>query len=517
MIDFEESNRTKKNIILCADGTGNKGGSSPDTNVYKIYNAIKINENQSPEQITFYDNGVGTSKNKIWRAVTGAFGIGFRENVCDLYKFLARNYNPGDDVFVFGFSRGAAEARAFSGFVAASGLVDGRELSKDALERRVNQAFEHYKTEPSELAKPTKGSHGAIPIKFIGVWDTVSALGFPRPWEGPGIGMRILNLAFQLLDKITDHGRLAHNFYNYELTDNVTNACHAIAIDDERMSFEPMIWNENAANPATKIEQVWFAGMHSNVGGGYGRAGLANVALGWMMARAERAGIHFKEGAIETVKGSENVHGRLHDSRDGLAVFYRYKPRNIEKLCQDTLQGPIKIHRSALERLERKSGDYGPASIPFEFEIVDSDSDREPELMQAKESKDEWETACSEIKSVIYWRQFIYVLLLEFTLLVLIAGIYFWNKGVEAVPHEGFADQATEHIATGLNYLTPKMFEGLVTFAVINNPVIFLAGIAFILTLEALRKRLRHKGAKARENARHWVVSRYAGSNSKIQ
>ncbi|NQY66295.1 MAG: DUF2235 domain-containing protein, partial [Flavobacteriales bacterium] len=110
-----------KNIILCADGTGNEGGYTPDSNVYKMYNAIDIH-NAAKEQITFYDNGVGTQKNKYIRSLSGALGFGFETNVKDLYEFLARRYDAGDGIFMFGFSRGAATIRAFNGFIDNVGL-----------------------------------------------------------------------------------------------------------------------------------------------------------------------------------------------------------------------------------------------------------------------------------------------------------------------------------------------------------------------------------------------------------
>ncbi len=124
-----------KNIILCADGTGNKGGYTPSSNVYKIYNAVKINKDGKEDkdykqQIRFYDNGVGTEKNKYYRGLAGAFGLGFKSNVIDLYTYLAKNYEPGDQVYLFGFSRGAATVRAFAGFIATCGLVKGKNLDK---------------------------------------------------------------------------------------------------------------------------------------------------------------------------------------------------------------------------------------------------------------------------------------------------------------------------------------------------------------------------------------------------
>ncbi len=134
-----------KRIVLLSDGTGNVGGTTPDSNVYKVYKALVRHDPTDP-QIALYDIGVGTSKNRYWRGLSGGVGFGFKRNVCDLYRYLARNYEPGDDVFVFGFSRGAATARALTGFVASSGLVDGRELTRDQLARRVEAAFREYRS-----------------------------------------------------------------------------------------------------------------------------------------------------------------------------------------------------------------------------------------------------------------------------------------------------------------------------------------------------------------------------------
>ncbi|MCB9504488.1 MAG: DUF2235 domain-containing protein, partial [Deferribacteres bacterium] len=138
-----------KNIILCADGTGNKGGYSPDSNVYKMYKSVEIHDEGNP-QIKFYDNGVGTGDNKIWRALSGAFGFGFKRNVCDLYAFLARNYEPGDRIYLFGFSRGAATIRAFSGFLHACGLMkstdqNGKSISDEKIDQYMHDAYKAYK------------------------------------------------------------------------------------------------------------------------------------------------------------------------------------------------------------------------------------------------------------------------------------------------------------------------------------------------------------------------------------
>ena len=186
-----------KNIILCSDGTGNKGGYGAAANVYKLYNAIELHD-KNITHITFYDNGVGTHKNKYLRALSGAFGIGFERNVDDLYEFLARYYKPGDQVFLFGFSRGAATVRAFAGMVQACGLLDWTRCTdgSNALQETIFQqkltdariAYRKHKTQNTGDAFKKKWAvtdddhvpDGNLKIKFIGIWDTVSALGFPN-------------------------------------------------------------------------------------------------------------------------------------------------------------------------------------------------------------------------------------------------------------------------------------------------------------------------------------------------
>ena len=135
----------------------------------------------------------------------------------ELYEFLARNYDPDDQVFLFGFSWGAAEVRALSGLIAAAGLVDGREMDKATLDENIARAYCHYKhAKKGRLFQ----SHGAIGLNFIGVWDTVSALGISATLSKiAGIVSPVLNVFFHGLDWLCDKTFFAHSFYNYELTD----------------------------------------------------------------------------------------------------------------------------------------------------------------------------------------------------------------------------------------------------------------------------------------------------------
>ena len=177
-----------KNIVLCSDGTGNKGGYTPDSNVYKIYKTIDIH-NKGKQQITFYDNGIGTETNKYVRAATGALGIGFKKNVCDLYTFLARNYEKGDDVYFFGFSRGASTVRACVGFIAACGLVDGKNMKEDELKDSVKKAIKAYTKHKNPIHLLNNARKIIHMVLFL---SSLSASGilFLR-WDFPEIGIRL--------------------------------------------------------------------------------------------------------------------------------------------------------------------------------------------------------------------------------------------------------------------------------------------------------------------------------------
>ena len=380
-----------KNIIVCADGTGNKGGSTPDSNVYKVYKSVNKSFEgeledgfEVDEQMIFYDNGVGTEKDKYLRMFGGAFGFGFEDNVCDLYKFLARNYKPGDRIYFFGFSRGASTVRACSGFIKKCGLAKGNGLRNCELKALVKEAFSAYKVHKrkpdiSRELRNSDRSHGDIDIHFMGIWDTVVALGFPKRTDITGPVSATLNAIFWLAEKILDCRFLwPHSFYYYQLTKKVKYAYQALAIDDERTAFWPFVWREEG-RAADTVEQVWFAGMHSNVGGGYERSGMASVALYWMMLRAEKRGLKFDNDSLQNALEDSHIHGRMYNTRNGFGVLYRYHPREIEKLCNSRIKGNIKLHRSVIERINHRTANYAPGQLPGKFEVVDSDTETSPE------------------------------------------------------------------------------------------------------------------------------------------
>jgi uncharacterized protein (DUF2235 family) len=501
-----------KNLILCADGTGNLGGTTPDSNVYRLYNLVDIHDSSHP-QLTYYDNGVGTSTNTYWRSFSGAFGFGFKRNVCELYEFLAKHYDPGDQVFLFGFSRGAAEVRALSGFITAAGLVDGRRLSRKDLDNRIQEAYQLYKRRQQH---PTYGEHGAIPLTFIGVWDTVSALGFPQGWKVTGVGSFLLNGLFYTIDHVCDR-IWPHRFYNYALTNNVRYAYHALAIDDTRLSFSPLVWDETQVGAETQVEQVWFAGAHSNVGGGYGRAGLSYVVAEWMLSKTLPHGLHLKPGVIDEVHRTANVQGRLYDARDGLGIFYRYYPRKIAKLCAGKLRGPVKIHESVLERLRRHTANYAPGHFPSTFEVVGTvtATTSGPSSCRVTLPENEWKTAQEQVNRWTFGRSWVYSLFLEFMLVIVGFAMWYWVYPPEghmtvAHPPEGnLLASFMGHLADVLQYVLPEMFEGLITVAVIQRPGIFWGALLVFLILWRMRSYFRKHYDLACEEMRKKILKVY--------
>ena len=180
----------------------------------------------------------------------------------------------------------------------------------------------------------------------------------------------------------------------------------------------------------TNIEQVWFAGSHSNVGGGYGRAGMANVTLEWMMTRAQDQGLKFKDYAQGKVQRNANVHDRLYDSRDGVAYYYRFHPRMIEELCwnkkcgQSKLQKLIQIHRSVFERMKRRTRDYAPGYFPQNLDMVATDRNIGPMKVATELDEGVWRTHIGKVDKRVSWRKKIHGAFLECNLLGFLSVLY---------------------------------------------------------------------------------------------
>ena len=524
-----------KNIIICADGTGNKGGSSPDSNVYRVYNMINKhfkgtidNNDEIGEQILFYDNGVGTAKNKFIRAVSAGIGLGFRHNVCDLYKFIARNYEEYDQehdrIYFFGFSRGASTVRACNGMISKVGLVKSEGLGNSELDERVKEAYEKYRDHMrkgisiDDFRDNKKISWGAVPIQFLGVWDTVVALGFPKKTDVTGPITLLIRIIFGTLETISDYF-FPHNFYHYKLTDNVNYACQALAIDDERTAFWPHVWQEKNIPDAEdrtvdNVNQVWFSGMHANVGGGYERDGMAGVPLYWVMKQAEEKGLIFNPDAMQLVLDRSHEHGRMYNTRLGLKMMYRYHPREIENLCKTSkgesiLLDNIKIHNSVIERLRHRTANYIPGHIPESFDVVYSENSNKDHLNPANSM--EWGEERNNISKLVKKRKTLYAIMATSIVIFFSATLSYWN----------FPEPAGERVsylsafADFLNYISPDMFNGLIQVVVVKKPIIMVVAAVAGLTYYCTRHGLLKKMSEASESLRRIIIDEVKNKNLK--
>ena len=266
-----------KNIVFCADGTWNHPDETDDgvptpTNVYKLFNALLQTDTQAPH----YDSGVGTDGTPIDHLLGGAIGEGLFQKIRDGYTTIARSYQDGDQIYLFGFSRGAYTARSLAGMIAVCGLPEPGKFDADA----TNAAFTAYRAPKAGIDRSplldnfvTKYSARDVKIAMVGVWDTVGALGIPGDlFSGLDTGV--------------------YGFLDTSLHPDIQAAYQALAIDEKRREFAPTVWT-TPASPLQLVEQIWFSGVHCDVGGGYAAHGLSDIPLGWMMGKAAAAGLVF--------------------------------------------------------------------------------------------------------------------------------------------------------------------------------------------------------------------------------
>jgi uncharacterized protein (DUF2235 family) len=383
-----------KNIIICSDGTGNSGIKDRGTNVFKLFEAVDLNGHRTDPnldaQIALYDDGVGTESFLPLKLLGGAFGWGLARNVRNLYMSLVRVYDPGDRIFLFGFSRGAFTVRTLAGLIARCGVLDREKLpDTDTLRSTVRKAYSTYRRsyrtwlqnlfhreatqlrlarEDHTAMEEFKLAHSLpvdVKIGFLGVWDTVDAVG------GPFHSSDIWNAVIHRF-KFPDH----------KLSDKIERACHAVSIDEARAAFQPVLWE---ADP--RIEQVWFAGVHSNVGGGYPKQGLSLVTLDWMMQKAHGSGLRI----VPTDRKFYWEHGspddKLYDSRAGLGVFYRWQPRDMWKVCERQKAGlPPVLHLSVGERIAHGVDGYAPGTLSPRVTVTFTpSSDPDPDRAAAED------------------------------------------------------------------------------------------------------------------------------------
>jgi uncharacterized protein (DUF2235 family) len=339
-----------RNLIVCCDGTWNSADQEHDgvptpTNVFRLFSATPEDEVTRADgtkivQRKYYHSGVGTEGTKLDRVLGGGVGVGLSKNIMSAYRWLGGNYQEGDQIFLFGFSRGSFTGRSLGGMISHCGLLDLTNLSeKDAWER-VNAAYDNgYRNKAKYPKQSTWASdwpfHGTgdgekkIRIHFVGVWDTVGALGIPND-------LALLNL-------LDDPQK--YSFHDTSLSTSIDCARHAIALDEKRASFTPTLWTNIPAG--SDVKQVWFPGVHSDVGGGYPEIGLSNGALLWMMDEAAAQGLVLDDKMRKQIEADPlDV---MHDSDTGVFALLQSQPRSVPEIDQDSFKAGL-LHQSVMDR-----------------------------------------------------------------------------------------------------------------------------------------------------------------------
>lgn len=336
-----------KRLVVCADGTWNEPLQTCDhqpcpTHVVKFYQAILPMDAAGTRQVSFYQKGVG-ERGGLWDHLTGgAFGLGISKNIEELYQSLIHYYEPGDELWLIGFSRGAYTVRSLAALIRNCGIL------RPENGQRWEEAYAFYRdrsdsTHPSSAnAKAFRATYAwpDFEVRFIGVWDTVGALGVPVT------PLRFWTKSF-------------YEFHDMELTSHVDYAFQALAIDERRKPFQPSIWVKQPDSPASQVlEQAWFPGVHADVGGGYSDGNLASGALRWMWDRAERVGL-----ALDGARRPEpDPSAPMHDS---LNLFYRTLGDGSRAPGQTGDAAFEAISQQAVLRMQADST-YRPANLkPF--------------------------------------------------------------------------------------------------------------------------------------------------------
>ena len=340
-------------IVICCDGTWNSADQAKKkvlvkgkeveelcvTNVLKVACRLCKKKKDGSLQIVYYDQGVGTG-NLADRIGGGAFGDGLESNINDSYRFLIANYQPGDDIYLFGFSRGAYTARSIAGMIRRCGILR-RDTVTQYPEARAMYRSGIQAVDPIAVKfRSDFAIEPDTPIHCVGVWDTVGALGIP---------LRAFGSANQKKYQFLDTG----------LSRVVKFAFHALAVDEHREPFLPTLW-ETQPNPDQTVQQVWFAGAHSDVGGGYPEHGLSDIALDWMMDAAKTAGLEVDAEVVGKLSTRPDPKQKAHDSK---SVIYTFS--GADRTVGGTKFKTEYFHKSIVERWRdgAADGEYRPKPL----------------------------------------------------------------------------------------------------------------------------------------------------------
>lgn len=336
-----------KRIITSSDGTWNKPNEKDEgiispTNVYQLKKLIPFRDESDIVQIPFYDEGVGTH---WYDALPGGVGgAGINQNIKDAYRHIMLHYDEGDEIYLFGFSRGAYTARSVAGWIFNCGIL------KRENEEMIEQSFKLYRrrddaSHPNAIESINfrkQYCHEQVKIKFIGVWDTVGALGIP---------ITVFN---KFNRKILDC-----QFHDVKLNWQIENAYHAVAIDEHRVPFEVTLWKQTKDGIAVgqKIEQRWFPGVHCDVGGSYAQHALSDCTLRWMIEKARETGLAINDSS-QLIQ--PNPTGKIHNS---MSILYRILGVHNREITLNDDSKQV-ISNEAFQRWEQNTEQYKENANP---------------------------------------------------------------------------------------------------------------------------------------------------------
>ena len=356
-----------KRLIVCCDGTWQSQDNIDPTNVLKIAQAVKPmardEQGNNIPQVLYYDQGIGAVPSRggtqslfknvgdsIEKLGGGAFGWSIDEKIEEAYLFLCLNYCPGDEIYLFGFSRGAYTVRSLAGLINCSGLLKRPEIGN------TNKAYEIYRIGEKEKrerkAEEFRRNHAKqqVDIKLLGCWDTVGALGIPD---------------FTPLLLVDDFFNVKYQFHDTELSSIIQNARHAIAIDEKRPAFDVTIMKPGQGFKGT-LQQIWFPGDHGCVGGGTKETlGLSNGALKWMADEASELGLDLD---LDLAENTEVIDSKIPFKGNCILDNIGEGGRNITKL-NDELEYGFKFdlnnnfHASVKERWCDPNMKYRPKNL----------------------------------------------------------------------------------------------------------------------------------------------------------
>ena len=397
--------RSGKKIVIFADGTGNSFFAQ-ESNLWRLYRALdKAEKPGGLMQLARYVPGVGTSGNAALRMIDGVTGIGVPSNVRKLYRFLCWNWTHGDEVYLFGFSRGAFTVRTLASLIAMQGLMpremDGRRVTGPEMSRNAMAAWLAYRVETAPIvvkgkspfnplnwqmnplisavrglrdgitflkrslmgqtphgqvlaAMPVERQGGKVAICFMGLFDTVEAYGMP----------------VEELRSVWNRLIWPIRFRNQRASPVIAQVRHALSLDDERKSFHPIRFNTSPRPDGKSVpetQEVWFAGVHSDVGGGYPDDEPAYEPLLWIAAEAALQELIFDDQELARYRKRLYPQALVHDSRQGMASIYRYSPRQV---LDDGDHGNQAVaHHSVVEKMISGANGYVPLGLPEGFTV----------------------------------------------------------------------------------------------------------------------------------------------------